>query len=180
MDQQSDRERFEELYRSTYQDVVAYCRRRIPAADSEDVVAETYLVAWRRLDEVLSAEFPLAWLYAVAYRTISNQHRSTRRIMTLRKRLQGLPTSTVLPPDAIAEARADLVRSLASLERLSQKDRELIRLAALERLSYDEIAQVVGKSPAAVRSQLFRARVHLREVFDSLDEDSESEDEANP
>jgi len=71
---------FEAIYRETYRKTLAYALRRTRAAqDAHDVVAETYIVAWRRLDQLLNAREPQAWLYAVAYRVLTNQRRSHRR-----------------------------------------------------------------------------------------------------
>jgi RNA polymerase sigma-70 factor, ECF subfamily len=167
LDRRSDRERFEGLYDSTYQDILAYCRRRVPAADAEDVVAATYTVAWRRLEQVLSAESPVAWLYRVAYRTIGNHRRGVRRLLALRTKLRAAPLPRTVSPADDAQRRDELDRVFDSLERLAPKDQELIRLASFEGLSHKEIALVVEKSPAAVRTQLYRARLRLRATLDS-------------
>jgi len=162
LDRRSDRERFEELYRSTYQDVLAYSRRRVSAGDADDVVAETYMVAWRRLEDALGAESSVAWLYRVAYRTISNHRRGARRLMALRRKLRTAPLPRAVSTANQAGDRDEVDRVFDSLERLAPRDQELIRLAAFEGLSHREIAQVVGKTPAAVRTQLYRARARLR------------------
>ena len=72
--------RFEDLYRAHYRKIVAYARRRAYSVeDAEDVVAATFTVAWQRLDEFLAADKPLAWLYAVAYRTVLSSRRQVDR-----------------------------------------------------------------------------------------------------
>lgn len=58
---------------------MAYARRRCDDALAEDVVAETFLVAWRRLDDV-PAHAALPWLYGIARRTLANQHRGRERL----------------------------------------------------------------------------------------------------
>ena len=84
----NQREAFEELFTGHYWAVRAYVLRRVPAASAEDVLAETFLVAWRRLDSL--AEDPLPWLFGVARRLMANQQRAERRRGALTARLQGL------------------------------------------------------------------------------------------
>ena len=55
--------RFERLYDRHHAHVTAYCRRRVSADRVEDLVAETFLVAWRRIDDVPDGEAGLPWLY---------------------------------------------------------------------------------------------------------------------
>lgn len=69
---------FEELFRAESARVLTYARLRVGADAAEDVVAETFAVAWRRWDQVPVDE-PRAWLLAVARRVIANHHRTGRR-----------------------------------------------------------------------------------------------------
>ncbi len=162
------RNAFEELYHATYRQVLAYCRRRtVSLEDADDATAATFMVAWRRLEDVIDAEYPLAWLYAVAFRTLGNQRRSRRRSALLRIRLQGLPHDPPSDgPESYATGSSEVASAFAALARLSRRDQELIRLAAFEGLSYAEMAAVVGISESAVRSRLYRARKRLRAAIE--------------
>jgi RNA polymerase sigma-70 factor, ECF subfamily len=83
--------RFEQLYSSAYTKILAYAlQRSTTREDAMEVVAETFLVAWRRLEEVVEVDNPLAWLYGVAYRVVLNQHRSSFRQQRRESRLEGL------------------------------------------------------------------------------------------
>jgi RNA polymerase sigma-70 factor (ECF subfamily) len=82
--QGGDASRFEALYREHYAAVLAYARRRIPGR-ADDVVSETFLVAWRRLDDVPSDGLP--WLYGVARRVVADVRRSAGRQQALAERL---------------------------------------------------------------------------------------------
>jgi RNA polymerase sigma-70 factor (ECF subfamily) len=75
--EQSAERRFQEFYRAHEAAVLAYARRRAPAI-AEDVVAETFLVCWRRLDDVPANALP--WLYAVARNVLANERRKQARI----------------------------------------------------------------------------------------------------
>jgi RNA polymerase sigma-70 factor (ECF subfamily) len=72
-----DSSQFEDLYRRTYARVLAFSLRRTHRALAEDAVAATFLVAWRRRDELV--DDPLPWLLGVARRVIANQLRGERR-----------------------------------------------------------------------------------------------------
>ena len=89
MERQVDRRgAFEQLFNAHYWAVRGYVLRRSPSGAAEDVVAETFLVAWRRLDDI--GEDPLPWLLGVARRVMANQHRAERRRGALATRLQDL------------------------------------------------------------------------------------------
>ncbi|MFD0852998.1 RNA polymerase sigma factor, partial [Actinomadura adrarensis] len=68
-----DREaRFEAIYTATYEPILGYVLRRCPSPDdSADVVAETFTVAWRRLDEVPDGDRAPLWMYGVARRVLA-------------------------------------------------------------------------------------------------------------
>jgi RNA polymerase sigma-70 factor (ECF subfamily) len=67
-------ERFHEIYERHRDDVTLYVRRRAAADSVEDLVAETFLVCWRKLEEV--PREPLPWLYAVARKAPANHYRA--------------------------------------------------------------------------------------------------------
>lgn len=162
--------RFTKLFGDTYRDVLAYALRRTDNRfDAEDVVAGTFLVAWGRLDDVLAAEAPLAWLYGVAYRTLANQRRTQRRASALRERLESDPPSPFRDraPDA-AVAKSQLSEILQALGTLKERDQEALRLAAFEELSPTEIGQALGVSPGQARTYLHRARRRLQRALDTL------------
>ena len=177
MKEADDRARFEELYRATYRQVLAYCRRRTrSAADADDAAAATFTVAWQRIEDVLGAEYPLAWLYAVAYRTLSNQRRASERRLKLRIRLGGLDPPPSYTSERIVESITDVQQAFRALAQLPDRDQELIRLAALENLTYAEIAAAMGTSQSSVRSRLYRARRRLRARYEQLQGGFTSED----
>ena len=86
----TDRERrFGEVFGRHRRDVVAYCGwRAASASDAQDAVAEVFLAAWRRVDEIPRGERERVWLYATARRVIANQRRSDRRRDALHERLR--------------------------------------------------------------------------------------------
>nr|WP_246416570.1 sigma-70 family RNA polymerase sigma factor [Nocardioides luti] len=131
--------------------------------DAADVVADAFLVAWRRLDDVPPGDEARLWLYGVARRTLANHRRGDGRRGALGERLrQDLATSVPDHADGVTER--ETVRQ--ALHRLAARDREVLELAAWEGLEPREIAEVLGISPIAVRSRLSRSRARLRALVD--------------
>lgn len=155
-----DREaRFRRMCEAHTAAVLAYALRRTSRDDAADVVAETFLVAWRRLDDV-DERTALPWLYAVARNVLLSQRRATRRQQAIAERV------AVRLPEA-GEMPSGQPRVLDALAALAEGDREVLMLAAWEELSSSEAARVLGCSATAYRIRLHRARGRLRERLDS-------------
>jgi RNA polymerase sigma-70 factor, ECF subfamily len=168
-----DREaRLEALFQRHYRDVALYVKRRADPDLVEDVAAETFLVAWRRLDEVPANARP--WLLGVARKTLSTHRRSAGRRGSLVTKLEADASSAGWSDQANASGVAE------ALMRLSAKDREAITLVAWEGLSPSEAAVVVGQSPMAFRVRLHRAKRRLREQLDASVETGEGEHSVSP
>jgi RNA polymerase sigma-70 factor (ECF subfamily) len=144
---------FEELFAVHYWAIRDFVLRRAPAAAVEDVVAETFLVAWRRFGEI--GDDPRPWLLGVARRVLANQLRADRRRAALAIRLEGVSS----PASGAWEPPAQMDSELASaLARLSAHDREVLLLVAWDGLDSPCAAKVLGCSPTAFRVRLHRAR----------------------
>jgi RNA polymerase sigma-70 factor, ECF subfamily len=147
------RDEFEELFAAHYWAVRDFVLRRVPASTAEDVVAETFLIAWRRLAEI--EDDPLPWLLGVARRVVANQLRADRRRGALRDRLRGTVGASAPEWEPPVDAGSDLGQALASL---SQREREALLLVAWEGLDAPRAARVLGCSAATFRVRLHRAR----------------------
>lgn len=150
--------RFEELFHAHYPRVLAYALRRADRQVAEDVAAETFAVAWRRLATVPSDELP--WLYGVARKTLANQRRGDRRRSALIATLSREAPLVAAPHD-VADAVAARAGVVAALERLSERDREALRLVAWEGLDTARAARAMGCSSGAFAVRLHRARRRL-------------------
>ena len=158
-----DVESFQRLYAAHLDPILGYALRRVATpADAADVVAETFLVAWRRRADVPAGEGARLWLYGVARRVLANQRRGELRRSALGGRLRAeLPAVVPDPAGGVAE-RADATRALT---RLAKVDREVVELTAWEGLDSREVAEVLGITPMAARARLSRARRRLRVVL---------------
>jgi RNA polymerase sigma-70 factor (ECF subfamily) len=150
--------RFEELYAAHRISVLGYALRRTDNTDdAADVLAETFLTAWRRLDEVPPGDQAKLWLYGTARRLLANHRRGERRRLALADRLRAELAMTYRPPDQAA----DFAEIAAAFRRIPQPDQELLALAGWEELDAGQIATVVGCSRNAARIRLHRARRRL-------------------
>jgi RNA polymerase sigma factor (sigma-70 family) len=158
------RRRFDALFASYSSDIVAYCSwRAVSASDAQDAVADVFLTAWRRLDELPEGDAARVWLYATARRVIANQRRSSRRRFALQERLAQETTSA---PQASADREQAVVHE--ALRRLGPRDREILLLAEWEGLSPSQIAGVMGCLTVTARGRLHRARRRFRALFEEL------------
>lgn len=151
--------RFRALFEAQRGPLSAYALRRTSSPeDAADIVAETFMIAWERLDHLPHGQPGRLWLYATARNVLANHHRRGRRRSELTDRIAGelrraLPAAA--PP---GESRLDAVRILAGLP---EDDREILMLAAWEGLSSKELGSVLGCSAVAARIRLHRARARV-------------------
>jgi len=155
--------RFENLFACHHDDVLRYFVRRLDIrADAADLVAETFLIAWRRLDGVPDGE-GLPWLYGVARRVLSNHYRGETRRHGLADRLRDdLRTAPAAEP-----AASELHQAAESFRQLSETDREVLSLVAWEGLDAAQLGAALGCSRNAATVRLHRARRRLERLLDN-------------
>lgn len=159
MEQSSREERFTALANLVSEPLRRYVVRRADPDTAQDVLAETLVVLWRRLEDVPTDD-PLPWCYAVTRGCLANATRAAHRQRRLVQRLTLVQSRESFEP---ALDDADLYDALG---RLSEQDRELVRLWAWEQLAPHEIAVVLGVTPNAARIRLHRARAKLSQFLE--------------
>jgi RNA polymerase sigma-70 factor (ECF subfamily) len=161
-------DRFDALYRAHSRAVLRYAARRTDPDSAGDIVAETFLVAWRRLADVPADPGQAEpWLYAVARRVLANAERSSRRTNRVAARLwlEGLQDEA---PDPAAVV-SDRQRIIDALSRLTEPDQEALRLVGWEGLDVAGAALAMGCSRSAMAVRLHRARRRLDQALRSAD-----------
>jgi RNA polymerase sigma-70 factor (ECF subfamily) len=157
-------QRFGRLYREHGREILGYALRRCAdPEDAADVVAETFLAAWRRLAEVPLGEEGRLWLYGTARFVLANQHRGERRRNRLTEQLRA-ELRRQLPSEPAEES----IGIREALQALEEADRELLMLIGWEELTPAQAAQVLGVTPLAARSRLHRARRRLRARLEEI------------
>lgn len=153
--------RFIQLFDETREDLLAYAIRRTTSPeDAADVVAETYLIAWRKIDSLPSAGDGRLWLFGVARNVLL---RGARREHALRSVVDRLATelhALEATSEPVRDKRTAALR--AAIVRLPERQREAVLLTAWEGLSPREVAAVTGAPVNLVRVRLHRARLQLK------------------
>ncbi|PRX45329.1 RNA polymerase ECF family sigma subunit [Nonomuraea fuscirosea] len=148
--------RFVQIYEHAYRPVLGYVLRRCQDPDdAADVVAETFAIAWQRVNEIPAGDEARFWLYGVARKALANhrrgERRHERRAAALREQIITSPALTKPPPGEYTQ----LGRVFRSL---NDDDRELLSLVAWEKLDTEQLAHTLGITRNAVRVRLHRAR----------------------
>jgi RNA polymerase sigma factor (sigma-70 family) len=159
-------DRFHGLYDSTRPKIIAYALRRTSSPeDAADVVAETYEIAWRRLDDVPAGQAGLLWLYVTARYVLANHGRRLRRrdavTTQLAAELRGIP-------HFVESTDEDALVMRSCLESLTVEEREILMLAGWDGLTASQIGQVLDCSATAARIRLHRARAGLKDALADL------------
>ena len=141
-----------------------YLHRRTDAATAEDVIGDTLLVCWRRLDEVPDDALP--WAIVVARQCLSNVQRAERRRIRLIGRIIAIDPPDAADEDSAAatvDGTAEAARVTAALAGLRRNDAEILRLWAWDELTSPQIAVVLGISANAAAIRLHRAKARLKQ-----------------
>ena len=152
---------FRQLFEETRRDLLAYALRRTRAPeDAADVIAETYLIAWRKFESLPSGGEARLWLYGVARNVIrrgaSREHGLEAVVDRLAAELRAVRTAENTADD---EQTASLRSAVMTLPK---SQREVLLLTAWEGLTPKEISVVTAVPVNLVRVRLHRARSRLK------------------
>jgi RNA polymerase sigma-70 factor, ECF subfamily len=172
----ADELRFREVFDGNFRALLGYALRRTGSTDdAADIVSETMLVAWRRIDDVPIDDTARLWLYGVARRVLANHRRGLLRRERLGDRLRRQLMAVTPDPADEVDTTSTIRQAMAEL---SENDRELLMLTSWEGLDPQEIAVVLGVPAGTVRTRLHRARGRLRKVLgDAFDGDGHVRDD---
>lgn len=167
----SDSELFAELFRRHAPRIQRYVVRRLGPDAADDIVAETFLLAFRQRAAYDQArEDALPWLYGIATNLIGRHRRAETRLYRALARTGTDPVTaafTDLSDDRVTAGAASR-RLAAALADLSAAYRDTLLLIAWGDLSYEEAAAALGVPAGTVRSRISRARAALRRKLGDL------------
>lgn len=158
---QRDDRWFDALFRAHATAIHRYFTRRCPTDDVQDLAAEVFTIAWRRRTELPDGAH-LPWLYRTAGFVLANYRRKTRAI----------PVAEIPhEPDHDADPAAVVINDFqvrAALTELSERDRQILLLAAWEGLRGAELAAVLGISRGGADAALSRARARFQAAWQQV------------
>lgn len=154
------------LYDAHARDLHRYLARRLDVSTADDLVAQTYLVAWEQRHRYEPARAPArAWLYGIATNLLRRHARTEASTLRAMARDAARP-APVDPVDSTAVARADAdasTRLLADgLSALRAEERDALLLVAWAGLKPVEVAEALDVDATTIRTRLHRARTSLR------------------
>ena len=164
----TDPKLFEVVFERHHQRIWAYLARRAGRERADELAGDVFVTAFRRRASYDPSRGSVsAWLYGIASHQLQTRFRSDARAARALRRAwaeQIADGAWCDRVDAAIDDRARLRRVIAALAAMPATDREVITLFAWERLSYEDIATIVGVEIGTVRSRLSRARARLREL----------------
>jgi len=155
----------EVLYEAHADRVMGYLSHRTDRETAQEVVSETFLLAWRKQRSVPHDALP--WLLAAARRLLANRVRSDLRRQALSERIRA--TMDRLPAAAFEDGVADREQVFRVLLLLSEADREVLLLTGWYDLTAQQAARALGCSRAAYAVRLHRARKRFRAALQQQD-----------
>ncbi len=124
----------------------------------DDLVQETFVVAYRKRENFEGRSSLRTWLYGIASNLCLRKRRTLKRFSNFKTRLQQeLPPPSV-QPDATLEQKAAIASVHRALTKLNFKQREVFVLFELEELEGKEIAAMLGIAEGTVWTRLHKAR----------------------
>lgn len=166
-----DPEVFAEVFRRHAPDITRYVTRRIGDDAADDVVAETFLAAFRQRDGYdLSRRSARPWLYGIATNLMRRHVRTEVRHLRLVERTGVDPVTASFSDrsDERLSAEASRRRLAGALAALPKGHRDALLLVAWGGLSYAEASEALGVRLGTVQSRINRARGKLREELGGI------------
>jgi RNA polymerase sigma-70 factor (ECF subfamily) len=150
--------------RANASDLLAYFERRTdPRADAADLLSETMIVAWKRIDRLPSDHTEARkWLFGIASRVLLSAHRTSRRRHAAVERLRDEVSREHLVTASEVESLEQAEQVRTAIARLPRPLQELVRLVHWDGFSLVDAAAVIGISASTARSRYARARELLR------------------
>lgn len=164
MSDEWESERLRLLLEGSGDDLLRYFERRVKnAEDAADLLSESAMTAWRRIEDLPRGDAGRLWLFGVASNVLANHRRSRRRYDALVDRLRiELRTSQ---PQKPADDEAVAVRD--AVNRLRPEHRELVMLVHWDGFTVADAAQILGLNASTARSRYSAARESLRSSLGS-------------
>jgi RNA polymerase sigma factor (sigma-70 family) len=160
------------LYRTHVHQVARWAGRLGgPTLDVEDVVHEVFVIAHQRLPTFRGDSSAATWLFGITERVVRHRRRRARWRRWLSGSADESAGHLAAPgPDALrlVERNETALAVYRVLDRLPERDRQVLVLFELEDLTAEEVGQLLGVRAANARLRLHRARARFLRVYESV------------
>lgn len=158
-----DHQAFAEIVKLKQQQVYRYCYPMIGNHhDAEDVVQETFVVAYQKFSSYREIGQFTGWLLTIAHRTCLNRLKADSRFRSLLQKMRSVrATESDYYPSLHSNDEV-----LSMLKRLSPNARSVVVLKVLHDMTYEEIREIVGIPSNVLRKRFERAKKQLQTEAD--------------
>jgi len=134
--------------------------------EAADILQDTFLRAWEKLEGFRSSSSFKTWLFQIAINLWKNRLRERGR-MAGEEELPDIPSSSDPLEEVMAAERRSIL--LQGIEQLPERQRMALTLKAFADLKYEEIAEVMGCSVGAAKAHFHHAFYRLKEIMEGMD-----------
>ncbi|MBI1748216.1 MAG: sigma-70 family RNA polymerase sigma factor [Acidobacteria bacterium] len=167
-----DLDALQQLYVKYVNRVLSFVYRMVGSkSEAEDIVQDTFVSAYQKMSELKEDAKFQSWLFTIARNNVYQTYRTRGVAMVSldhpakadeRPVAERVAAKSKTPEAAYLSDELDhVIQSALSL--LNDKQREVFVLSALKKLSYEQVAEIVGRSVGAVKMDIHRARLVVRE-----------------
>ncbi len=162
--QNGDQEAFGAIYDHFADKIYRFIYFRVSNKEvAEDILSDTFVKAWQKINQINSAAALSAWIYQIAKNNIIDYYRLKKDLVSLDE-VEEILEVEISPIDTM-EVNLQQKKILKVLDQLSEDQRQVIAYRFFEDLSIEEIAYVMSKTQGAVRVLQHRAIARLKEIL---------------
>ena len=157
--QSGNAEAVTELYQTHIDRIYRYVAYRVPDTEAEDITSDVFTTMVTDLAKYIYTGAPFeSWLYSIARARIADYHRKRRQ--NVEEIDEQIADQTLQPEERMVQSQEyETIKN--ALSQLTPAEQEILILRFVERLGHDKVAEIMGKSLAAVRTMQHRALTKL-------------------
>jgi len=169
--QSGDQEAFAAIYDHLSEKIYRFVYFRVGHKEvAEDILSDTFVKGWQKINQVNSSTALSAWLYQIARNNVIDYYRLKKETIALED-VEEFLEDEVNPVDTV-NLNLQQKKILQVMQDLPKEQRDVIKYKFFEDLTNEEIAYVLGKSEGAVRVIQHRAVAKLKELLNKKPDES--------
>ncbi len=153
---------FDEIYEELFPIIFRFVRTRVAESEIEDITVETLTKIWKALPGFKGESSLKSWALRIAYNQVADFYRSRKAVSLISL----TEIETVQSVHDHSESWTELLSVEQTLAKLPAQQVTAIQLRLIEGFSAAEVGEVLGISPKAVDSLLYRAKKSFRKLYE--------------